>query len=157
MTGFNFAALLEPNTAIDETIQAYVLAAIKAEHDLIESDLLSLPGVHPEMTAERALALELQIIYQRSPDHDGGGSPREYRGIAQGRRMVVDHHPDWGPLNLAWCRTCLGIGWEEEVDPQTMYDSEPVRCPDCWGSGDYKGSLSEGYDENHPDTQEGNA
>lgn len=80
----------------EDWIREQAAARIAAQHDAIKRDLLSIPGVHEEMTAAQALALDLQIINQRSP-LDG---MTHYRGIAQAGAMLIDHHRDWGELRL---------------------------------------------------------
>ncbi len=48
-------------TGWDFDLRAAVTAHVKEEYDRIERDLLTIPGVHEEMTHAEALALDLEV------------------------------------------------------------------------------------------------
>lgn len=68
---------------------------LRADSDLIEQDLLSLPGVHRGLTAAEAEEMGLMIVRQRPP-HDPTSSV--YRGIWAHGTPLIDHHPEWGEV-----------------------------------------------------------
>lgn len=78
---------------LDDAIRAYVTRIIQTENDRIEADLLSLPGVRPDMTAAEAREMGLEFAHQRR------SLVSEYRGIRANGEWLIDHHPEWGEVH----------------------------------------------------------
>lgn len=64
---------------------------VAEQEALVEADLLTIPGVHSEMTQAEAEPLGLSIIWQHAPDYGFV----HYRGIAQHGELIIDHFPEW--------------------------------------------------------------